>query len=148
MKFEERFWSDVKKSEPEECWPWTAGSNSDGYGTVSINGEVRMAHRVSYTLEHSAPGDQWVLHTCDNPSCVNPNHLYLGSPSDNLQDAWDRDRREADGEANPNSKLTELEVLDIRGRADEEKHGDLADEFGVSISTVHMIASGRRWTDE
>lgn len=83
---EDRFWSKVDSSAPG-CWPWTATRNSGGYGHIRVGEKMRSAHRVSYELTHGPiPEGMQVMHSCDNPACVNPAHLSLGSNQDNLLD--------------------------------------------------------------
>jgi len=89
---EERFWSKVDKRGAEECWNWKA-SLFHGYGYYSRQSGSNKAHRVSWEFANGPiPLDKQVLHKCDNKKCVNPNHLYLGTPSDNICDAVTRGR--------------------------------------------------------
>jgi len=148
---ENRFWEKVNRDSRSEyqCWLWTAGTNSDGYGAIKVDGTKTNAHRIAYRLEEEDPGEKFVLHQCDNKQCVNPNHLYLGTPSQNLQDMWDRGLRDASGSNNPNAKLDSDDVEEIRERAaGDETHAELADEFGVASSTISMIVTGRLWNYE
>ena len=137
-----RFWSKVDKSGPDDCWEWTAVRHPFGYGKIKVTGQYEYAHRVAYTLERQSPGDDLVLHTCDNPSCVNPNHLYLGDHSDNAQDAFDR------GRGYRRSDLTEKDVREIKrllARSDKT-HKEIASEFGVVASCISNISTGRNWS--
>jgi hypothetical protein len=90
---EVRFWRFVDMT--GECWLWTgAKSGPNGYGKIGIDGtRTRSAHRVSFELSFGPiPKGLWVLHSCDNPSCVNPTHLYLGDRAQNMRDAHERCR--------------------------------------------------------
>lgn len=91
---EERFWAKVDRSEPAGCWPWLGAPNDSGYGRLRIAGQLVRAHRLSYELAHGPiPDDLVVRHTCDNPSCVNPQHLIIGTVADNAADMVSRDRQ-------------------------------------------------------
>jgi hypothetical protein len=98
---EERFWAKVNKS--GECWEWLGTKNPGGYGCFKVNYKMRKAHRVAYELGHgSIPADLCVLHRCDNPGCVRPDHLFLGTRSENMQDMQKKGRgRGGDGSNAP-----------------------------------------------
>ena len=92
----ERFWSKVDRRDPGECWPWTAALRGPdvrrGYGAFWFRGRHVAASRMAWALTHGDPGDGIVCHTCDNPRCCNPGHLYLGTHLDNARDRASRKR--------------------------------------------------------
>lgn len=96
MPVAERFWSHVDKS--GDCWVWTSSRNQHGYGQVHFQSRPRFAHRVSWILTNGEIlNDLWVLHHCDNPPCVRPDHLFLGTPKDNSQDMVRKGRQRKGG---------------------------------------------------
>jgi hypothetical protein len=141
---EERFWSKVNKT--EFCWIWTASVKKNGYGQIGYNGTKLYAHRLSWELNNGTiPEDKLVLHKCDNPKCVNPDHLFIGTTQDNINDKIDKNRQ-AKGEINGMSKLTDINIIDIRKKYHEGiKNRDLCKEYNVSHSTIHRIVFNRSW---
>jgi len=92
-KDEIRFLSKIKISLPDNCWEWEASKNKGGYGQFAVNKKPKLAHRVAWELKHgSIPNGLCVLHKCDNPPCVNVNHLFLGTRQDNLKDMRNKGR--------------------------------------------------------
>lgn len=145
---EDRFWSKVEKT--ESCWNWTAGNNR-GYGQFSIGGRANggniLAHRFSYELVHGKlPPGVCVLHRCDNPSCVNPDHLFTGTQQDNIADKMGKNRQ-AKGGAIACSKLTEDQVMEIRRRFGFGRQvlASMAKEFEVSEPTIARIRDEVTW---
>ena len=142
----ERFWNKVNKQAENGCWEWTASVNNKGYGWFRLDGKNRGAHRVSWMLQHGAvPGGLFVLHRCDNPSCVNPDHLWLGTNADNMRDKVEKGRAPAlPGESNGQAKLTEADVIAIR--ADHRSLRAIAAEYGVSHALIGYIKRGDHWS--
>lgn len=111
-KDKKRFWDRVDAS--GECWEWTAGKNSLGYGKISIDAKNVYAHRLAYILAYGfIPNGLFVCHHCDNPGCVKPSHLFVGTQSDNLKDAASKGRI-PQGTIHWNSRLVENDIHEIR----------------------------------
>ncbi len=151
-----RFWARVDKNGPEHptlgrCWVWRGQACERGYGRLRVNGMTTGAHRYSYILSGgSVPNSLWVLHHCDNPRCVNPEHLFVGDCKANVDDKVAKDRQyRPSGELNVWAILTEEQVREIRRRykAKCRVNGEraLAREFNVCNGTIYCITSGRSW---
>jgi len=148
MTLEERFWAKVKRGSPEECWEWQAYKNALGYGSMLKQRKNWLAHRLSWLIHHGPiPEAFCVLHTCDNPPCVNPIHLWLGTKADNSEDKRRKGRTQRlFGEANGRVKLTTEKVLRLRAlRAEGYSFKQLATLFEIPKSTLHHAISGRTW---
>lgn len=126
------------------CWNWTAGKFPDGYGQfVEIN-RSRGAHRVSYELHCGAiPERMCVCHRCDNRACINPDHLFLGTNSENMADMTAKGRQ-ARGTSNARAKLTEADVLAIRSASGITQQ-KLAKQYGVGQILISRIRRGKLW---
>ena len=154
----DRFWSKVEKRGEDECWLWTATRTSFGYGSFRLGSlkdgtrRKEMAHRVAYMLAtgNNIPAGKVVMHSCDNPQCVNPAHLSVGTYSENGKAAYDRKRRFSlikPGENSPRSKLTLDQVRYIRAIGKQRTLRDLATQFNVSRSTIDAVRRSVNWKD-
>ena len=145
---EERFWPKVDKT--DDCWLWTAATNRHGYGQIWSGEKLELAHRVSWELHRGPiPAGLFVLHIpslCHTPGCVNPDHLYLGTHTDNEHDKF-KDGTSNNGEANGQAKLQKDDVLSIRERyaAGNVTQKELSKEYGVARRTIGMITTRRTW---
>ena len=151
VPFEQRFWAKVAKS--DGCWEWQGSLARSGYGTIRYqgrNGGDEGAHRVSYKLHNgSIPAGMWVLHRCDNRRCVNPDHLYVGTASDNNRDTAMRNPNcgnHCRGELNHAARLTFKQVRRIKQRITSgEPARRVADDLCIPRGTVYSIKQGRTW---
>jgi len=147
---EQRFWKHVNKT--DHCWLWTGGTVGGGYGIFWLNHPKRMqvAHRFSWEILHGpVPSGLLLCHDCrplrDNPACVNPRHLFVGTCKDNTQDASQKGTL-CKGEENHFSKLTEGQVIQIRSLFDRgESNVSLAAKFGITKDGILKITSGTNW---
>ena len=155
-----RFWEKVRRG--DGCWEWQGHRNKDGYGQFQIGYKRWMAHRFSWFLHFGGdPGALYVCHHCDNPACVRPDHLFLGTAADNSIDAWLKGRiprgamtpvvlhpeNVARGERHHNSRLTDDLVRALRERyaTGQYTHTSLAREYGVSPMTVGRVVRRELW---
>lgn len=156
---EERFWLHVDRRGPDECWPWKAATYPRGYGALSLaggRGQV-TASRVALAVHGSpVPADMMALHRCNNPTCCNPAHLYIGSYAENMRDKIAAGHHLA-GPAGPRAKLRTVDVTNIRCLWASTKHLNQSDRrrfsfvrlgrmYGVWPSTIHRITSRRTWS--
>jgi len=142
-----RFWKRVKKSDPESCWEWQGGRFNTGYGVFNMNPKVMTASRASWILTHGEIArDQHVLHKCDNPPCVNPNHLFIGIHNENTADKVAKNRQ-AKGEEAGSAKLTNEKVRAIRLLAKITKTSNykLGELYSMSHTAIGRILSGKTW---
>lgn len=147
IKEKRRFLKYVDKN---TCWEWTGNKGPHGYGGFQFDGEKRRAHRISWQIANGmvAPRDKMVLHTCDNRGCVNPEHLYLGTHQQNMDDMTARDRRNPPkGEEHHASKLTERDVLAMRGMwtGGNFTQRELGEVYNVTRRHVKEIVNNRAW---
>ena len=148
--FQKIFHQKYQKS--EGCWLWTAAKNRQGYGIFGIGKKTYLAHRVSFEIHHRLdPGNFLVCHRCHNPSCVNPDHLYLGTHQDNFEDSREvilaaRSQVPMQGENHPGAKLTWNDVAQIRELlAMGVKQVDIARKFNVTPTNIGAIKKGKSW---
>jgi len=159
---EQKFWERIDKSGPVPkhtpglgpCWVWIAGKDSFGYGRVNIGGRKerpRGAHVVSWVIAH---GGAWpalcVLHKCDNPACVNPDHLFLGTRLDNNNDKIAKGRNGFAiqlGEIHGMAKITESDVREMRRlRSLGMLQRHIGDRFGITQTNVSLIVRKKTWS--
>lgn len=176
----DRFWKRVERLGPipshlpnlGNCWIWTGNKIHSGYGQIGVGGKMISTHRFSFMLSNGDPGDMCVLHRCDNPSCVRPDHLFLGTHSDNMRDRDSKNRQASGdrsgartcpesrarglrhgfaihpelrpvGERHGRSKLTKEQVMEIRCAIGSQR--SIAKQYGVSQSLVGFIRRGELW---
>lgn len=145
---EARFLKRVNVKTKDECWEWVGSQKAGWHGQWrNAAGKIELTHRASWRLFKSEiPGGLFVLHKCDNPLCVNPNHLFLGTQSDNLRDMWNKGRAHpgvSRGEKHGMSKLTAEAVADIR--SSQLSGVELAKLYGVTTTTICDVRKRRIW---
>lgn len=150
MSLEKRFWNKVNIGSSDECWEWIASKVPKGYGhmKISSNQKPGIAHRIAYDLTFGKiPQGFCVLHHCDNPSCCNPKHLFLGTYADNN---FDRDKKghTAWGEKNGIAKLSVEKVRKIRilYSMGSFSYNDLALKFNVGKTTIQNVINRESWS--
>lgn len=153
IPIEERFWTMVRKT--KHCWEWTGQRLPRGYGLIKRNrshplGRNAYAHRISWEIHCGPiPDGKFVLHRCDNPSCVNPAHLFLGGNKENMADCAQKGRVRGctkmnwRGERSPRAKLTDKAVRDIM--TGKQSLAALASKYGVSKGTIWKVRKGYTW---
>jgi hypothetical protein len=161
--FRRRFEKKFERGNPDACWPWIAGVNAHGYGKIHLAPGVSaaLANRVAlaFKLGRDLRPGRFACHTCDNPACVNPAHLYEGNALTNNRDALNRGRavrargsrkvrteNHLRGSAHPRSTLTEAKVREIRRlRAEGATLKALGARFGVHFTAIRSVCVGRTW---
>jgi hypothetical protein len=142
-----RFWSKVARGGAGECWPWIACKTEKGYGHFRFRGKIIRSHRVAYALSAGAISNEIdVLHRCDNPSCCNPSHLFLGTHTDNMRDKVSKGRsNNPSREHHPMAKLSPESVDDIRILFGHMSQRKAAKQFGISQGHVWRIWNEVSW---
>lgn len=152
----DRFWSHVDRSDSSKCWEWIGSRTSAGYGRIFVTPKSLYAHRISWELANGKiPAGLHVLHKCDNPPCVNPAHLFVGTAKDNAIDKSNKGRARnamVRGTEHTLAKLTDDDVREIRRiyqpspRKKSPFSGPtLAKKYGVAPSLIHRIVHGKSW---
>lgn len=149
-RVESLFWNKVDVRSSDECWEWGRYKMKSGYGVVTIAQYPYGAHRVAYCMTHGKIANGLlVMHSCDNPKCVNPSHLSAGTHDDNMRDMITKGRNMTNrpmGDAHSFAKLSSENVRSMRARhALGERISDLAREHGVDRGTAHHAISGKTW---
>ncbi len=144
----ENFLGKIKKT--DSCWLWSGAKNKFGYGIFNIGRPSFLAHRLMWSKNNQSniPIGYCVLHSCDNPPCVNPDHLRIGTQIDNIRDRTRKGRSfRSRGELSGMSKLTNNQAKEIRERYNPRvvTRKFLADEYMVSVGTIKNIVSGRTY---
>lgn len=135
----QRFWSKVEKT--ESCWNWTQGLDRRGYGQIKISARNYGAHRLSWFIHNgSIPTNLSVCHRCDRPSCIRPDHLFLGTHAENMADMHKKNRHRV------GSKLTAEQVRQIKQMYQEGiTQSEIASIMNVTFSNISYILSGKTW---
>jgi hypothetical protein len=166
-----RFWSKVKKGKPSDCWTWVAGKNPQGYGQFNVGVTNMGAHRFAYFISKGAiPKHLMVCHSCNNPACVNPRHLWLGTSVESANHCIAKGRHARQGPKNPakgklngrhthpesvlrgeqqsQAKLTKRDVISIRRSfaADKLTKVKIAKQYGITRTRVWQIVTRKCWT--
>ena len=148
-----RFLAKVDILGDDECWEWKASRTFDGYGNYRLNGGMRKAHRVAYAFYNGAeiPAGLCVLHRCDNPACVNPSHLWLGTRTDNNADMKAKGRgvqNGVKGTAHYRTNFSNADILKIRAmyKSGHYLQREIGDMFGICQSYVSELVNRKKWT--
>ena len=144
---EERLRRQIGAEDRRGCWPWLGTINNKGYGMVSLNGRGMAAHRAVYMVltGKPIPRELDLCHRCDNPKCVNPDHMFFGTRTDNMRDASAKGRM-ARGMRHPHAILTDGQVKEIRERVRSgEVQRHIAASMGIDFRTLNAVATRKSW---
>lgn len=128
-----------------DCWIWEGNRDSCGYGRIKSLGKLFSVHRIAYELWVGQVGDNFVLHKCDTPSCFNPDHLFLGTQTDNMKDMTKKGRGvvpKLSGEKHPSARLSDKDIEAIL--LDSRSQYVIAKEYGITQPHVSNIKNGKR----
>lgn len=147
LSLKERFYSKFIVNSENGCWEWAANRFPKGYGCFKLNGKSNAAHRISYKIHVGEIKERMVIcHKCDNPCCVNPNHLFMGTQKENLQDR-NLKGRSIKGHKNGRCILTEKDIPIIKSLLKEKiDQRDIAKKFGVAQTTISSIKLNKSWS--
>lgn len=141
------FWSRVRVGAPHECWPWIGPLTDRSYGKTHYDGKERRSHQVAFFLRNGFWAKPFTLHTCDNPPCCNPGHLFQGTPADNSADMARKGRAwKPKGQLHPNYRLPDDQIEKIRALAVSGAISQkvIGERFGVHQGYVSQIKRGLR----
>lgn len=144
----ERFWNKIEICGDDECWNWKTQKGKQRYGKCKIDGIIFRSHRIAWELVNGKiPDGLCVCHHCDNPSCCNPRHLFLGTHKENMVDMRQKGKgARCPGISNPSAKLTESQVLEIRKLKNEGmNYTKIGSLFGVGRCEVRNICNRNTW---
>ncbi len=142
-----RFYQSALRLSEDECWPWISTLDKDGYGVFQVEYIQYRAHVIAYAIANNLDYiTLLVLHSCDNPKCCNPKHLFLGTTQDNTRDTINKGRK-ARGEDSNRTTLVKEEILEIREKYKSNRYSQqqLAYEYGVCQTTISGIIRRRLW---
>lgn len=156
-KDQKRFWDKVSIVGDDDCWEWTASTLRGGYGNFRWKDKMVQSHRFSWMMANKKeiPDGMYVCHHCDNPSCVNPKHLFLGNQKDNVRDCWNKNRHSNQGENHPRNILTKDQVINIKKYINEAEfdYGDKlvfckfwAKKLEVNSTAIEHVLYNQTWT--
>ena len=145
------FWSNVIPKTQSECWNWNGFKNEDGYGHIGVIGYNIRTHRLSWMIHFGPiPNGVCVCHRCDNPACVNPSHLFLGTVQDNVTDRHLKGRSRGGSQPGESHNMAKLKDDDVRqifneARSRSSTQREIAKKYGVTQSAISNILTGKLW---